>query len=88
MAGERFSVYSGRVNTLLRLSPMSVNRFAIAGKRDVLAICEVARVDQLDRRASQDENGVDAWVSVFEDKVRQIDAQRCQPIRDASPRLH
>lgn len=68
---------------------MRVKRFAIAGKREhVLAIFEAARDDQIHPRASQHENGVDAWVSVFEDKVRQVEAQRCQPIRDASPRLH
>jgi len=52
------------------------------------AIFEAARVDQLDSHASQPEKGVNAWVSAFEDKVRQIDAQRCQPIREAFTHLH
>ena len=41
------------------------------------AIFTAARVDQLDSRGTED---TDAWVAVFEDKVRQIEAQHCQPI--------
>jgi len=41
------------------------------------AIFTAARVDQLDSRRTED---TDAWVAVFEDKVRQIEAQHCQPI--------
>jgi len=44
------------------------------------AIFTAARVDQLDSRGTED---TDAWVAVFEDKVRQIEAQHCQPIEIA-----
>lgn len=47
----------------------------------VRAIFRAARVDELDdpRHGSASRHGIEAWVSAFEDKVRQIDAQRCQP---------
>lgn len=50
----------------------------------VRAIFGAARVDQLDdaRRtagAARDAQPVEAWVAVFQDKVRQIEAQRCRP---------
>jgi hypothetical protein len=41
------------------------------------AIFTAARVDQLDSRGTDDTG---AWVAAFEDKVRQIEAQQCQPI--------
>ena len=44
------------------------------------AIFTAARVDQLDSGGTQD---TDAWVAVFEDKVRQIEAEHCQPIEIA-----
>jgi len=41
------------------------------------AIFSAARIDQLDSRGTED---TDAWVAVFEHKVRQIEAQHCPPI--------
>ena len=48
------------------------------------ALFRAARVDQLvDAQRTDDTSAgvssVDAWVAVFQDKVRQIDARRCQP---------
>jgi hypothetical protein len=50
----------------------------------VRALFRAARVDQLgDAQRIHESAGrvssVDAWVEVFQDKVRQIDARRCQP---------
>jgi hypothetical protein len=51
---------------------------------DVRAIFTAARVDQIGdaQRANRFMRGVsavDAWVAVFQDKVQQIEARRCQP---------
>jgi hypothetical protein len=51
----------------------------------VRAIFTAARVDQLgDARhadgSARGVHGIDAWVAAFQDKVRQIDARRCQPL--------
>jgi len=46
------------------------------------AIFTAARIDQLrDQRSPRGDAGnpVDGWVAAFKDKVRQIDARRCQP---------
>jgi hypothetical protein len=46
----------------------------------VRAIFTAARVDQLGGKESAGGvDAVDAWVGVFQDKVRQIEARRCQP---------
>lgn len=50
----------------------------------VRAIFSAARVDQirgLPKQAAEDgrSTALDEWVATFQDKVRQIDAQRCQP---------
>jgi hypothetical protein len=51
----------------------------------VLALFTAARVDllgdaqRIDGSAGAD--AVEAWVQVFQDKVRQIEARRCQPAR-------
>ena len=50
----------------------------------VRALFRAARVDQLADAQPADESAggvssVDAWVAVFQDKVRQIDTRRCQP---------
>jgi hypothetical protein len=46
----------------------------------VRAIFNAARVDQLGGKGSaRGVDAVDAWVGVFQDKVRQIEARRCQP---------
>jgi hypothetical protein len=50
----------------------------------VRAIFRAARVDLLqpgDARGSTGEDAIEAWASAFQDKVRQIEAQRCQPAR-------
>jgi hypothetical protein len=52
----------------------------------VRALFSAARVDQLDEARRLDGpspgvSAVDAWVAVFQDRVRQIDARRCQPAR-------
>jgi len=52
----------------------------------VRALFKAARVDQLgDATHADGSTGaltvVDRWVAVFQDKVRQIDARRCQPAR-------
>jgi len=50
----------------------------------VKAIFRAARVDQLQPRdahpSSDSVNAVDAWTAAFQDKLRQIEAQHCQPI--------
>ena len=50
----------------------------------VRAIFTAARVDQLGdpqrtNRSMPGVSAIDAWVAVFQDKVRQIEARRCQP---------
>jgi hypothetical protein len=52
----------------------------------VRAIFAAARVDQLvsarhGSASSHGAQGIDAWVAVFQDKVRQIEARRCQPFK-------
>jgi len=50
----------------------------------IRAIFTAARVDQLESRDTLPAAAtIDAWVAVFEDKVRQIEAQRCQPLERA-----
>jgi hypothetical protein len=45
----------------------------------VRAIFRAARVDELASRSPHPSaEGIDAWVSVFQEKVRQIDARRCK----------
>jgi hypothetical protein len=51
---------------------------------DVRAIFTAARVDQIGdaqrtNRFMRGVSAVDAWVAVFQDKVQQIEARRCQP---------
>jgi len=48
----------------------------------VRAIFTAARVDQLDAHgaSSRGAESISAWVAAFENKVRQIEARRCQPI--------
>ena len=47
----------------------------------VRAIFKAARVDDLQSRGSRQSSDIDAWVGAFQDKVRQIERQRCQPAR-------
>jgi len=51
----------------------------------VRAIFRAARVDLLQPRNAHDspdsDHAIEDWASAFQDKVRQIDAQRCQPAR-------
>ena len=56
----------------------------------IRAIFTAARVDQLESRdPSSTAATIDAWVAAFEDKVRQIDAQRCQAMeRTEGPRTN
>jgi len=50
----------------------------------IRAIFTAARVDQLESRdPSAAAATIDAWVAAFADKVRQIEAQRCQPAERA-----
>ena len=50
----------------------------------IRAIFTAARVDQLESRDTLPAAAtIDAWVAVFEDKVRQIEAQRCRPLERA-----
>jgi hypothetical protein len=50
----------------------------------VRAIFTAARVEQIGdaqprNKSIRDLSAVDVWVAVFQDKVRQIEAHRCQP---------
>jgi hypothetical protein len=52
----------------------------------VRALFRAARVDRLQprdaRAAPEGSNAIDAWTAAFEDKVREIEAQRCQGASD------
>src|SRR6185503_11641261 len=53
------------------------------GPDQVRALFEAGQIDRFSGgrhpNTSHDVSSVDAWVSVFEDKIRQIEARRCQP---------
>lgn len=45
----------------------------------VRAIFAAARSDKIRGSDARNASGIDEWVAAFQDKVQQIDAQRCQP---------
>jgi hypothetical protein len=82
---DSLSAHGGQPNPIISEEGRRflLDRFHRLTTDHVRAIFTAARVDQLESPEK-----IDAWVAAFENKVRQIDAQRCRPMEPAAARGH